>query len=70
MIGRDPYVPRPVEIVTYCIICESEIKLSQYQSDMLPRVCQSCKDTMKFAKELREGKAVTISVRTEEQDDY
>lgn len=44
----------PAKLSTQCIVCGKEIKLENGQSDIVPRMCNECKDAIMFAKEMQE----------------
>ena len=41
------YKMEPAQICTKCMICDEVITLSSAQSDLVPRVCDDCKELIK-----------------------
>ena len=44
---------KPAKLSINCIVCDKEIELEDGQSDIIPRLCDECKEAVKFAKELK-----------------
>lgn len=47
-------------IGTECIVCGKIINLGYAQSVLVPRMCEECKDAIKFAKALKNGNKIEV----------
>ena len=43
-------------IGTECMVCGKEINLGYYTNQLVPMICEDCKEAIKFAKALKNGK--------------
>ena len=55
------------EITTPCIVCGESIHIGEYESALVPRMCDKCKDAIMFIKRMR-SKATISVVRCKDCD--
>ena len=48
------------ELSTNCIVCGEKILLSEMQSDLVPKMCDKCKDAIMFIKRMRSKETVSV----------
>ena len=48
------------EICTECMVCGETIHLGQSRSELVPRMCDKCKDAIMFIKRMRSKETVSV----------
>ena len=48
------------EICTECMVCGETIRLGQSSSELVPRMCDKCKDAIMFIKRMRSRETVSV----------
>ena len=45
---------------TRCIVCNKSIELNDMQSELVPRMCDECKDAVMFVRQIMNQKGVLV----------
>lgn len=48
------------EIITPCIVCGEAVHIGEYESALVPRMCDKCKDAIMFIKRMRSRETVSV----------